>query len=149
MNIANIHWPDTLWYLPEWDTWAQLHDDGTATVGITQLGIELSREFYMCRPKPLGTVVEQGRSIAVAELAKSVVSVKTPVSGEVIALNTALEDQPNLPFQDPYGQGWLARIRLSRWAEDVAALKQGPAIESDVRQRMVLYRLLPLDGADA
>lgn len=79
----------------------------------------------MCRPKRVGTPVEQGGSVAVVELAKSVVSVKSPVRGEVAEINPVLEDSPERVHQDPYGAGWLARIRLSDWAADQIALLHG------------------------
>ena len=98
---------------------------GCATIGITALGIRHSGEIYMCRPKRVGTPVEQGGSVAVVELAKSVVSVKSPVRGEVAEINPVLEDSPERVHQDPYGAGWLARIRLSDWAADQIALLHG------------------------
>ena len=92
--------------------------DGTATVGITALGIKLSGEIYMCRAKPVGTVVEQGRAIAVVELAKAIVSVKSAVSGTVLAVNPRLDDAPQLVHTDPYGEGWIARLRLADFERD-------------------------------
>ena len=110
MKPFDLPFPEDLHYLVEHDVWARLHDDGTATVGITALGIKLSGEIYMCRVKPPGTVVEQGRAVAVVELAKAIVSVKAALSGRVIAINPRLEDVPELVHRDPYGEGWLARI---------------------------------------
>ena len=74
--------PDWL-YLVAQQVWARPEGDGTATVGITQLGIHLSGEVYMCRAKRVGTELAQGETVAVVELSKSVVAVKTPVSGTV------------------------------------------------------------------
>ncbi|MFT3957193.1 MAG: hypothetical protein QM722_23285 [Piscinibacter sp.] len=87
--------------------------DGSATVGITALGIVQAGEIYMARPKVVGSAVEQGRSIAVVELAKSIVSVKSPVHGMVVAVNALLADTPELVHRDPYGEGWLARVALA------------------------------------
>lgn len=142
MKIAELEFPSELWYLPEWDTWARLEGADIATVGISSLGVALSGELYMCRSKSVGTEIQQGRAIAVAELAKSVVSVKSPVTGVVIDINHALEDHPDLPFKDPYGKGWIARVQLSAWAQDQDLLKKGPLIEADARHRMYLYKLL-------
>lgn len=142
MKIAELDFPEDLWYLPEWDTWARLESDGTATVGISSLGIALSGELYMCRPKSSGSELEQGRAIAVVELAKSVVSVKSPLTGVVVEVNPLLEDHPELPFKSPYGDGWLARVRLTRWEVDQQNLRKGSLIEADARQRMYLYKLL-------
>lgn len=132
--------PDALHYLVEHQTWARLHDDGHATVGITSLGIRLSGEIYMCRPKPAGSVLEQGKSVAVVELAKSIVSVKSPVSGTVIDVNPALAERPELVYQDPYGAGWLARVALTRFDADRAALLTGDAVAAAMAHHAWLHR---------
>ena len=125
MLIAGCEIPEELWYHVEDQVWARVHEDGTATVGITALGIRLAGEIYMCRPKVVGSVVERGRSIAVVELAKSIVSVRSPVSGEVIEVNERLAARPELVHEAPYGDGWIARLRLTDFAADQAALVPG------------------------
>ncbi len=141
MKIRGYDFPDELWYLPEWDTWARLDADGCVTVGITSIGVHLSGEMYMCRPKSVGSELEQARSVAVVELAKSVVSVKSPVHGVVVQVNPLLEDKPDMPFRDPYGEGWLVRVKPSKWDDDCKVLQRGDDIRSDVEQRMYLYKL--------
>lgn len=126
--MAGAEFPADLHYLVEHQTWARLLGDGTATVGITALGIQLAGEIYMCRPKSVGSEVEQGRSIAVVELSKSIVSVKSPVRGVVVEVNPALEEQPELVHRAPYGEGWLARVRLSDVGADLALLLHGDAV---------------------
>lgn len=141
MDVKGFEFPDNVWVLPEWDTWCRQESEGIFTVGITSLGVELSGELYMCRPKSVGTELEQGKSVGVAELAKSVVSIKTPVSGVVLEVNSALEDRPNLPFKDPYGQGWLARIKVNKWQEECQKLLQGEVLAEYVLHRMHLFRV--------
>lgn len=132
MKLRGMEFPDALHYLIEHQVWARLEPGATgaaeATVGITALGIRVAGEIYMCRPKPVGTEVEQGRSIAVVELAKSIVSVKSPVHGSIVAVNPRLADEPGLVFADPYGAGWLARVRLSDFAADSSQLLHGAAV---------------------
>ena len=132
--------PADLHYLVEHQTWARLHGDGTATVGITALGIQLAGEVYMCRPKSVGSEVEQGRSIAVVELSKSIVSVKSPVRGVVVEVNAALEEKPELVHREPYGEGWLARVRLSDFEADRAALLHGAAVAPAMAHHAWLQR---------
>ena len=132
--------PANLHYLIEHQVWARPHGDGSATVGITALGIRLSGEIYMCRPKSVGTVVEQGRAIAVVELAKSIVSVKTPVSGTVAAVNPLLADDPGLVHRDPYGEGWLARVTLADFTADQALLLHGDAVGPAMARHAELFR---------
>ena len=123
-----LDFPPDLHYLVAHDVWARLHGDGSATVGITALGIKLSGEIYMCRAKSLGSAIEQGRAVAVVELAKAIVSVKSAVTGTVIAVNPLLEDTPELVHRDPYGAGWIARLQLSGIAADLPQLVQGDEV---------------------
>ncbi len=141
MIVAGLEFPDELHYLVEHQVWARLEGDGTATVGITALGIAQAGEIYMCRPKWPGSVIEQGRSIAVVELAKSIVSVKSPVRGTVAAINAALEKTPELVHRDPYGQGWLARVQLADFEADRAALLQGEPVAAAMERHAWLSRM--------
>lgn len=125
MNAAGFEFPDALYYLADEQVWAERLDDGSARVGITSLGVHLAGEVYMCRPKSPGAVVEQGRAVAVVELAKSIVSVKSPVSGRVVEANARLAAEPELVHRDPYGDGWLARVQVVDWVADGAALLRG------------------------
>jgi glycine cleavage system H protein len=79
----------------------------------------------MCRPKAVGTLIEQGRSMAVVELAKSIVSVRAPLSGEVLRINEALSASPELIERDPYGEGWLLEIRPAQLQAERVALVDG------------------------
>ena len=67
-------------------------------------------------------------TVAVVELAKSIVAVKTPVSGSIVAINPALEQRPGLVHTDPYGAGWIAQLALTDWAADLGALVHGDAV---------------------
>ncbi|HMO45153.1 MAG TPA: glycine cleavage system protein H [Rubrivivax sp.] len=141
MSIPPLAHPGDLHYLMAHQVWARLHGDGTATVGITQLGIQLSGEVYMCRAKRVGTTLAQGGTVAVVELSKAVVAVKSPVSGSVVAVNEALEEQPELVHRDPYGAGWIARLQLSGFAADQTALLTGDAVAPAMAHHAWLHRL--------
>ncbi|MGE0797662.1 MAG: glycine cleavage system protein H [Lautropia sp.] len=127
MAIA-ADFPDELHYHVEHQTWARLHDDGTATVGITALGLLQAGELYMCRPRPVGTVVAAGRSVAVVELAKAIVSVRSPVGGTIVEINPQVSAVPDLINRAPYGDGWLARLRLDDFAADRETLVHGDGV---------------------
>ena len=141
MSAPPLVHPDDLHYLMAEQVWARLAADGTATVGITQLGIRLSGEVYMCRAKRVGTELAQGNTVAVVELSKSVVAVKSPVSGTVVEVNEALDDRPELVHRDPYGAGWIARVQLSDWAADAPALLSGDAVAPAMAHHAWLHRL--------
>jgi glycine cleavage system H protein len=143
MNAAGFEFPDALHYLVDEQVWAELLDDGSVRVGITSLGVHLAGEVYMCRPKSPGAVVEQGRAVAVVELAKSVVSVKSPVSGRVLEANARLAAEPELVHRDPYGDGWLARVQVVDWAADSAALVPGTRAAEAMARHAWLHGLGP------
>lgn len=140
-RFRDLAFPDDLLYLVEHQVWARLHDDGQATVGITALGIALAGEIYMCRAKPIDSVVEQGRSIAVVELAKSIVSVKSPLSGRVIDVNPMLANSPEIVHADPYGEGWIARIEPAALTLERTALLQGEGVLAAMTEHARLYQV--------
>lgn len=134
------HSPAELHYLIDEQVWARLHDDGSATVGVTALGAKLAGEFYMCRPKLPGVAVVQGRGIAVAELAKSIVSVKSPVTGTIVAVNERLAGTPELVHQDCYGEGWIARVALADIESDRRQLLHGEGVAAAMQHHAWLHR---------
>jgi len=127
MDLFAPDFPTDLLYHVEHQVWARVDAPDLVTVGITALGIRVSGEIYMCRARPLGAEVEQGKSIGVVELAKSIVSVKAPLSGTVVEHNPVLAQQPERVHQDPYGAGWVARLRPSALEAERAALLSGDA----------------------
>ena len=101
--------PEDLKYTTEHE-WIRL-TDGTAEVGITDYAQEqLGDIVYVSLPEA-GTEVEAGNSIGELESTKSVNDIYAPISGTVSEANTALDDTPEKVNSDPYGAGWLIRIR--------------------------------------
>ncbi len=140
-QIQGIDCPQDLHVLIEHQVWARLEESGVARVGITALGMQLAGEIYMCRVKSMGSVLAQGGSIAVVELSKSIVSVKSPVSGTVIEVNPRLAAMPELVQQDPHGQGWLARVQLADFAADLPQLVHGAALLPAMQHHAWLNRV--------
>jgi glycine cleavage system H protein len=141
MIVAGFDFPDELLVHVEHQVWARVEDDGSTTVGITALGIHLAGgEIYMCRPKVVGSMVAQGQGVAVVELAKSVVSVKSPIGGTIVATNLRLAAEPELVHRNPYGEGWIARLMPARLAVDCAQLVQGEAGRAALEHHAWLYR---------
>ncbi len=139
--MAEHRFPSDLYYCVEHQVWARLQGDGTATVGITSLGIALAGgEIYMCRPKAVGSIVEAGRSLAVVELAKSIVSVKSPVRGVVVEVNPLLAESPERVHEDCYGEGWLARLQLADFEADRAGLLHGEPVAAAMEHHAWLNR---------
>jgi glycine cleavage system H protein len=96
--------------------WAHA-EGGVATVGISDYAQkEISDIVFVELPKP-GAKVEQGKACAVIESVKAAADFFAPVSGEVVAVNDAIVDNPALVNQSPHGEGWFFKIRMSKPAE--------------------------------
>jgi glycine cleavage system H protein len=109
--VAEATYPDDLKYHPEHD-WARIEGD-TATFGITWFAQDQLGEVVFYDPPEVGAEVSAGESYAEVESVKAVSDVIAPMSGEVTEVNAALSDSPELVNDDPYGQGWLIRVKLS------------------------------------
>lgn len=103
--------PDDLKYTASHE-WVRIHGD-IATVGITDHAqAELTDIVYAEPPKP-GATFEAGSAAAVVESVKAASDIYSPVSGEIVEGNARLADEPALLNTDPYGEGWIFKIRLS------------------------------------
>ncbi len=92
--------------------WARIEGD-VAVVGITDYAQnELGDIVYVELPE-VGTQVEQGKTFGTIEAVKAVSDLFAPVSGEVVEVNEKLNDSPELVNQDPYGEGWMIKIKMS------------------------------------
>ena len=120
-------YPDDLRYHVEHD-WARIGDD-QATFGITWFAQDALGELVHFEPPDDGATLTKDEAYAEVESVKAVSSVIAPLSGEVLEVNRAIIDAPETVNEDPYGDGWLVRARLSDPAEadalmDVEAYKQ-------------------------
>lgn len=92
-------------------------ENGDAAIGITHHAQEELGDIIFVDPPKVGAVVRQGDPLGAVESVKAVSDVYAPVSGEVIEINELLSEKPELINQDPSGQGWIAKIRLSHKEE--------------------------------
>jgi glycine cleavage system H protein len=97
--------------------WAKPNGDGTATMGITDHAQELLTDVVFVELPAVGRKAKQMQPIAVVESVKSVSDIFAPVSGEVTAVNEALEATPELINKDAYGEGWIAKIKMEEPSE--------------------------------
>jgi glycine cleavage system H protein len=118
--MADPSYPEDLLYHPEHD-WARVDAD-EATFGITWYAQDSLGEVVFFDPPKVGTTVSKDAPYTEIESVKAVSDVISPLSGEVIAVNDALADAPETINEDPYGEGWLVRVRLSDPSEQEALL---------------------------
>ena len=109
--MAEENYPPELKYHPEHD-WARIEGD-EATFGITWYAQDALGEVVFYDPPDVGASVTANQSYAEVESVKAVSDVFAPLSGEVVAVNDALGDAPEKINDDPYGDGWLVKVKLS------------------------------------
>ena len=92
--------------------WVNLHDDGTAAVGITKYAADQLGDVVFIEVPEVGRRVAKGEAFAVVESVKAASDVYAPVAGEVVEANADLSSRPETVNADPEGSGWFARIRV-------------------------------------
>ncbi|MGH2853171.1 MAG: glycine cleavage system protein GcvH [Solirubrobacteraceae bacterium] len=109
--MADPTYPEDLLYHAEHD-WARIEGEH-ATLGITWYAQDALGEVVFCEPPAVGATLAQGEPYAEVESVKAVSDVIAPLSGEIVEVNEALADEPERINDDPYGEGWLVKVRLS------------------------------------
>jgi len=109
--LADESYPDELRYHPEHD-WARVEGD-SATFGITWYAQDALGEVVFFDPPEVGAQVTKDQAYAEVESVKAVSDVFAPLSGEVTEVNDALEETPEKVNEDPYGEGWMVKVKLS------------------------------------
>ena len=109
-------YPDELKYHREHD-WARIEDDGEAVLGITWFAQDSLGELVHFEAPEVGATVAADTTYGEVESVKAVSDLISPLSGDVIDVNQKVVDEPETVNEDPYGEGWLVRIRLSDPAE--------------------------------
>lgn len=123
-TVSNCNIPDDLWYQVEKHVWAR-QEDGLVVVGLTDVAQALAKNIISVTPKTPGRPVKAGRSLATVESSKWVGPVPSPVDGELAEVNEALATDPGLLNRDPYGAGWVAKLRAETWDPAAAGLVTG------------------------
>lgn len=123
--VRGCNIPEDLMYNVDSNVWVRQESDGTATIGLTSYACSLAGQIVSYTPKKVGKDVKKDKSCATVESGKWVGPAKAPVAGEVTAINEAVSAQPGLINDDPYGEGWLVKIKPTDWAGDSADLKAG------------------------
>jgi glycine cleavage system H protein len=108
---AEESYPDDLLYHSEHD-WARIDGD-EGTFGITWFAQDSLGEVVYFDPPEVGTEISKDQPYAEVESVKAVSDVVAPLSGEIVAVNDALGDEPAAVNEDPYGEGWMVRVRVA------------------------------------
>ncbi len=114
--------PDTLLYTSSHE-WLRLEGD-SAVVGITHFAQEQLGDLTFVELPAVGTALRQGQEMGTVESVKAASEIYAPASGTVSAVNSALEDNPGLVNQDPYGEGWLVKLDLDGAPDNLLSAAQ-------------------------
>jgi len=126
--LDGYEFPEDLYYTPEdgvGNSWARIESDGSVTVGIDDFFQKTAKTIRYVDLPFEGDKVEQGKAFATLESEKWVGQVTAPVSGEVLAVNNEVLEQPKLINEDPYGKGWLIKIKPEKLDEEIKNLIHG------------------------
>jgi len=126
--MAEASYPEDLLYHPEHD-WARI-DGEEATFGITWYAQDQLGEVVFFDPPAVGTTVTKDEPYAEVESVKAVSDVFAPLSGEIVGVNEELGDKPETINDDPYGAGWMVRIKMSDMSEADALMDQAAYTQS-------------------
>ena len=126
--MSNV--PSELKYVASHE-WLRMEDDGTITVGITDHAQEALGDIVYVELPDVGDTVAVDDEVAVVESVKAASDVYAPNTGEVVAINEALEDDPEVINTDPYGEGWMYRIKPDN-ADDFDSLLSAEEYQADL-----------------
>jgi len=110
-----MSYPDDLAYSREHE-WVRV-DGGRATIGITSFAADELGDIVFVELPEVGAALSQFASFGVVESVKAVSDLYAPISGEVVEVNDALRESPELLNADPFGEGWIARVELANRGE--------------------------------
>lgn len=122
--VAGCNIPDDLYYLVEKHVWAR-HEGEIVVVGLTDVAQHLAKGIISVTTKRAGKSLAKGKSVGTVESSKWVGPVPAPVGGEIVEVNAALAGDPGLLNRDPYGEGWIAKLRPDDWEGESADLVTG------------------------
>ena len=125
--MAEASYPQELLYHPEHD-WVRIDGD-VATFGITWHAQDALGEVVFFEPPALGAQLTQNEPYTEVESVKAVSDVVAPLSGEVIEVNEALAASPETLNDDPYGEGWIVKVRVSDSSQTAALLERDAYLE--------------------
>lgn len=122
--VNNCNLPEDLYYVPDKHVWGR-RDGELVTVGLTDVAQNLAKTIISVTPKAAGKSVKKGRNVATVESGKWVGPVPALVEGEIVEINQEVVGSPSTINADPYGAGWIAKLRPTNWDLDAADLVTG------------------------
>ena len=136
-TVRGCNLPDELLYDVENNIWYRENADGTVTLGMTAVAVAMAGQLVAFTGKKAGRSVDAGKSCATIESGKWVGPAKIAFDGEVVQVNDALTANPKLANTDPYGEGWMTKVRPKDWATARGRLIPGNAAAAPYEAKMI------------
>jgi glycine cleavage system H protein len=121
-------------------TWSYLEKSGTASVGIDDLLIHLTGDVSVRHMQNKGSEINKGDILAEIENKGKVLQIKSPISGSVVKVNGALIEDPGLLNEDPYGKGWMYKIKPSAWTEETSSFYLAESAADWIKNELDRFR---------
>jgi glycine cleavage system H protein len=135
-TVRGCNLPDELLYDVENNIWYRENADGTVTLGMTAIAAGMAGQLVAFTPKKAGRSVDAGKSCATVESGKWVGPAKIAFAAEVVEINDTLTASPKLANSDPYGEGWMVKVRPKDWGAAKATLIPGTAVAGPYEAKM-------------
>ncbi|MDI6840007.1 MAG: glycine cleavage system protein H [bacterium] len=133
--IEGYNMPDELYY-HEGDAWVKVEPDRNVKVGMTDFYQKLAGDTTYVDLPFEGDNVTQGETCGKIQSAKWVGKLVSPISGEIVKVNSAFEDDCTLINKDPYGNGWIMIVKPSKLDDELKTLYHGDAVESWLKKKI-------------
>jgi glycine cleavage system H protein len=138
MNVGGYELPDDLYYHNE-HTWVKKEDDGNVRIGMNAMWAGTAGDITYIDLPFEGDEISQGDTCGKLQSAKWISKLISPISGEIVQVNEALEDDSTKVNQDPYGEGWVVIIKPSNLEDELASLMNGedkvkPWMEAEIKK---------------
>jgi len=135
-TVRGCNLPDDLLYDVENNIWYRENTDGTVTLGMTAVAAAMAGQLVAFTAKKVGRSVDANKSCATIESGKWVGPAKIAFDAEVAEVNDALTANPKLANADPYGEGWMTKVRPKDWAAAKSKLVAGTAVAGPYETKM-------------
>lgn len=135
-TVRGCNLPDELFYDVPNNIWYRDNADGTVTLGMTAVAAAMAGQLVAFTPKKAGRPVQAGKSCATIESGKWVGPAKAAFDVELVEVNDGLVANPKLANSDPYGAGWLVKVKPVDWAAAKPGLVPGTAVAAPYEAKM-------------
>lgn len=125
-----------LYYAVDDHTWARVNDDGTVTIGMTDVAQNMAGPLLHAKTKKVGTVRGKGKPLATVESSKWVGPVKSPLSGEIIEVNDEVLQDAQIINRSPYKKGWLVKLKPSNLEAELKEMLSGDQAITAYREKI-------------